>query len=758
MKKVTVISLFLLLCIFLSTSFAVEVTWFGEYFRTPGKPEMLRNHFSAMPGGAQIVITNGDVNGFNRASSAKIVLNGEQIVGPSNFNQQTYQLQLPVSLEENNWISIQLASKPGSHLTVEVIQEVDSNVSIGNAEIPPTTKWIGEENSQYLISVSNDESTYVFNENIQNDLPLEIGSVIIFGINSLTPSGALRKITSIQHIGDEIIVETVQATLAEAIANCDISIKFKLEPPSPSVLTRNIDSSETSVGADFNIPWNNKLIYDGDGNLSTTYDQVRSTGNLNFSYEVELDIVIDWFNLEYLVFTNTVSENAQIEVAVSGALSFEKKEEIAKLDLPSFPVWILVFDPELGINVGVNGEVYTELTTGITQESSFTAGLEYSNGSWNPVSDFTKNDFDYQEPSISGRANVCAYAGPQLELLLYGVTGPYAQVRGYLDFAADLFSDPCWELNAGLAVDVGIKIEAFDWTIAEIDWPGVIVIDVPFPLDGSPLAEGECDCHEFDTDCDGCISIEELMVVIEQWKAGEVSILELMEAIAIWKECTSANTLSDEFEDGIIDTNLWVTGGAKRGWNLSDPSDTGSWNYSHEEITDPIDGYLNMRVWGPASGNTYGAEAWVRTSTDFNDGANHIINFTWEPEFIDYHYNTYFIQVTDGYISPENTLHWALSSDYAGTVNLLWDEGSRGLSFENEPSPGKLNWSITIDPSGVVCLYDSPYAAGTLMYEGALDLAYPWYVRFMVSDGTSAGFPAGDARLKLLDFAAVSSY
>jgi|GEM_PF-3837598 len=267
------------------------------------------------------------------------------------------------------------------------------------------------------------------------------------------------------------------------------------------------------------------------------------------------------------------------------------------------------------------------------------------------------------------------------------------------------------------------------------------------------------DCHKFDTDCDGCINNEEVIVAIEKWKAGEISIVELIEAITIWKKCTSANTLSDDFEDGVIDSSLWVTGDAKRGWNPSNLSDTGNWDYSHEEITDPIDGYLNMRVWGPTSGNTYGAEAWVRTSTDFNDSANHIINFTWEPEFIDYHYNLYFIQVTDGYISP-GTLSWARHSDYAGTVNLLWDsEDARGWQFDerldNVPSPGKLQYSITIDPSGVARLYDSPNATGTIIYESALDLAYPWYVRFMVSDGTSAGFPAGDARLKLYDFSSV---
>lgn len=328
------------------------------------------------------------------------------------------------------------------------------------------------------------------------------------------------------------------------------------------------------------------------------------------------------------------------------------------------------------------------------------------------------------------------------------------------DYSFLLFSGK-WGAWANVPLAPAKAISHKSWWLHFSDWIDDLqdanVYFEPKPGDG---IWDECGCHKFDTDCDGCISITELMVVITKWKAGEVSIEELIEAIGIWKGCTPSEEPSDDFEDGVIDSSLWAIGGAKRGWDLSNPSDTGSWNYSHEEITDPIDGYLNMRVWGPTSGNTYGAEAWVRTNTDFNDGINHIINFTWEPEFIDYHYNTYFIQVTDGYISPENTLHWALGSDYAGTVNLLREENlqgdlTRGWIFENEPSPGKLDYSITIDPSGVARLYDSPNATGTLIYESALDLAYPWYVRFMVSDGTSAGFPAGDARLKLYSFSPV---
>ena len=43
------------------------------------------------------------------------------------------------------------------------------------------------------------------------------------------------------------------------------------------------------------------------------------------------------------------------------------------------------------------------------------------------------------------------------------------------------------------------------------------------------------------------------------------------------------------------------------------------------------------------------------------------------------------------------------------------------------------------------------------MHEAALDFDDPWYLRFWISDCTSAGFPAGDAELSLYDFAADSA-
>jgi hypothetical protein len=63
----------------------------------------------------------------------------------------------------------------------------------------------------------------------------------------------------------------------------------------------------------------------------------------------------------------------------------------------------------------------------------------------------------------------------------------------------------------------------------------------------APVCENAGDCHKLDPDCDGCIDSEELAVAEEMWKNGEITIEEIMEATAIWKECTS-DGLEFEFE------------------------------------------------------------------------------------------------------------------------------------------------------------------------------------------------------------------
>jgi hypothetical protein len=129
-KQVLIIALFLL-GLFISMSLAVEFTLLGpkKYLRTTGKPDVYNDTFLGTVALGKLILTNGTSDGKNRVSSASIFINGQQILGPSDFNQQVYNLEVPINLTTNNTICVKLASKPGSYITVKIIEEVPADAT-----------------------------------------------------------------------------------------------------------------------------------------------------------------------------------------------------------------------------------------------------------------------------------------------------------------------------------------------------------------------------------------------------------------------------------------------------------------------------------------------------------------------------------------------------------------------------------------------------------------------------------------------------
>src|SRR5262249_10324890 len=92
-----------------------------QYIRDAGPPDTFTETFQydgTSP--CQIVVVNGKADGTQRISSASISLNGKQIVGPEDFNQQVGRIVKAVVLAHQNQLSTTLRSKPGSFLTVSV--------------------------------------------------------------------------------------------------------------------------------------------------------------------------------------------------------------------------------------------------------------------------------------------------------------------------------------------------------------------------------------------------------------------------------------------------------------------------------------------------------------------------------------------------------------------------------------------------------------------------------------------------------------
>ncbi|MGA2032516.1 MAG: autotransporter-associated beta strand repeat-containing protein [Thermoguttaceae bacterium] len=210
---------------------------------------------------------------------------------------------------------------------------------------------------------------------------------------------------------------------------------------------------------------------------------------------------------------------------------------------------------------------------------------------------------------------------------------------------------------------------------------------------------------------------------------------------------------SDNFSEGVIDSSLWVTHGYYGGIG---GVGAGSWQYSISEGTPgaPL-GYLQARVWGPTSGNTFGAEARVRTTYNFNDGSSWLVNFSWATNIVDTHDADFVVGLTDGNDPDDCHFDWLVNDTSHPGTSKLWRNSLNGFAGPtwqpDSPSPpfSTQNWSVVINPAGTAYLYQSPNAQGAIYRQVALNPSNPWYLGFYVNSATSWGFPAEDDNFRL---------
>jgi RHS repeat-associated protein len=89
--------------------------------RDNGTPVTITENFT-LPAGAKppafLCIRNGELDGSRRNSSSRVILNGTEIVGPSDLNQQVSGFLRPVTFQQNNVLQVEMKGSPGSRLTI----------------------------------------------------------------------------------------------------------------------------------------------------------------------------------------------------------------------------------------------------------------------------------------------------------------------------------------------------------------------------------------------------------------------------------------------------------------------------------------------------------------------------------------------------------------------------------------------------------------------------------------------------------------
>jgi len=264
--------------------------------------------------------------------------------------------------------------------------------------IPETTKVVEEETIEEIVSVTEDQSTIIFDKSTTQLEELSPGDVVVMGVTDQTPYGLLRKVTNVTKggkDGSQVIVETEFASLEEAIEQGSFEFDITLEPEDieksisyPKGVRLIEDKFETGYSFSYELDkvlCNNHLIIDGE---------------LSFDYHILFDGTLGFFKLKTLEFKNTVTSKAELDVTLTDSFSVgdlldDNPKTIFTIPFKSITVWVsyvpIVLKPQIDINVGLDGEIFAELTTGVTisqeDEGAYVAGVEFDNGTWKEIKD-----------------------------------------------------------------------------------------------------------------------------------------------------------------------------------------------------------------------------------------------------------------------------------------------------------------------------------------------------------------------------------
>lgn len=368
--------------------------------------------------------------------------------------------------------------------------KVGVTVNYGGNIPSPNALTLSAESLRLITAVAPNGNGLYFSSTNSELSAIRPGVILALPPTTQLPNGFLGKVIGISNSGGQLFISTIPATLSEALSHASVSIDRHLTSsdvassvataPGTRLVdrasTRSLTAASTSDG--LSVRLDDLVVYDRDGNSSTTSDQVLLDGSITANPDVHFSFDIDDFHLESMSFYIQINES--LELAIKSRLEaslFDGEKEFAQFDFGRIVIWVgwvpVVINPEASLVARAKGTASAGIEVGVNQATTFTAGLGYSNGSWNPISDFSSS-FSFSGPTFSAGANIKGLVGPRLKLLLYGVIGPRADIDAFGELDVDLLRTPLWQIFGGLEGNAGVHLEIFGHNIADVEFPLII--------------------------------------------------------------------------------------------------------------------------------------------------------------------------------------------------------------------------------------------------------------------------------------------
>ncbi len=190
--------------------------------------------------------------------------------------------------------------------------------------------------------------------------------------------------------------------------------------------------------------------------------------------EFFFDFEWDWEVLpEPRIFVNKfesgveVNQSAQLQMFSETGMAINKKIPLVEFYFTPWTFMVgtvpVVFVPRVQLFVSADGTITAELTAMASENINGKMGVRYKDGDgggWSAINEIS-GGHDFTAPRLNANCDFEAMIGHEIDLLLYGIAGPYAYIAATADLYGYLYTDQqLWDLffDIGVKANVGAKV------------------------------------------------------------------------------------------------------------------------------------------------------------------------------------------------------------------------------------------------------------------------------------------------------------
>jgi len=352
--------------------------------------------------------------------------------------------------------------------------------------------------AQFVVAPDAEKVSFLKSESELSKV--KAGDIIVSDQNAGSPSGYLKKVTSIEKNGDQTTIKTTPASITEAVVHGSAYAEGTLTPAGDNKLLQGATYNPTTGKIETIQPAPGITVF------GTTQPQnaipeckskkwyvefnnvnIQNAGNINGCVGLDLKFVlsmkIKWFELKNAEFSVSPSVVTKLAVNVNNATFEINRAQVTLTTFHLQPITFMigfvpvVIVPRIQLVLGVDGKVSASLTTSVQYAASAKAGIVYENKKWTKIKE-KQSTYNIVPPVFSGNLNAMVYIGPVATFLLYGVAGPGANLFVYSRFNVvwnqALNNVQKWEIWLGAEAGAHFTVEAFGRTLFRIEDPSLI--------------------------------------------------------------------------------------------------------------------------------------------------------------------------------------------------------------------------------------------------------------------------------------------